>query len=69
MDTKTLFWLNVALITLLVLGLMVLWYFFMNEIVWALGWLLIFALVFGAGWLLGRYMGRRQHRKSPEVDV
>ncbi|MBQ2364757.1 MAG: hypothetical protein II288_04225 [Alistipes sp.] len=69
MDTKTLFWLNVALITLLVLGLMVLWHFFMNEIVWTLGWLLIFALIFGAGWLLGRHMGRRRQEKSPEVDV
>ena len=55
MGDKSLFWVYVACAALLVIGLMLLWYFYMDEIVRTMGWLLVFALVFGVGLLVGRY--------------
>ncbi len=37
----------------------VVWHFFRNEIIVGLGWLALFFIVFGVGWLFGRY-GRRK---------
>lgn len=36
----------------------VVWHFFRNEIIVGLGWLALFIIVFGVGWLLGRYTNR-----------
>lgn len=36
----------------------VVWHFFRNEIILGLGWLALFIIVFGVGWLLGRYTNR-----------
>ena len=36
----------------------VVWHFFRNEIIVGLGWMALFVIVFGVGWLVGRY-GRR----------
>ena len=44
---------------LAVVCLWLVWHFFSDQILWALGWLVVFGLVFGAGWVLGRF-GRRK---------
>ncbi|MBR2976308.1 MAG: hypothetical protein IKC57_05685 [Alistipes sp.] len=33
----------------------VVWHFFRNEIIVGLGWMALFVIVFGVGWLVGRY--------------
>lgn len=59
MDKTTRFWIYVSIALVVIVGVMLVWRLFMNEIIWNLGWLLVFALLFGAGWLTGRYVGRR----------
>jgi hypothetical protein len=31
------------------------WHFFRNEIIVGLGWVSLFVVVYGVGWLMGRY--------------
>lgn len=31
------------------------WHFFRNEIIVGLGWVSLFVIVYGVGWLMGRY--------------
>ncbi len=59
MDKTTRFWIYVSIALVVIVGVMLVWRLFMDEIIWNLGWLLVFALLFGAGWLTGRYIGRR----------
>ncbi|MBR5205738.1 MAG: hypothetical protein IKW52_01060 [Alistipes sp.] len=33
----------------------VVWHFFRNEIIVGLGWVSLFVIVYGVGWLSGRY--------------
>lgn len=66
MDNTTRFWIYISIALVVVVGLMLVWRLFMNEIIWNLGWLLVFALLFGAGWLTGRYMRRT---KPPKDDA
>lgn len=63
------FWIYVIIIALLVIGLMLLWHFYMNEIVWTLGWLLVFALIFGAGIVVGRYSRRFSKREDENKEI
>ena len=66
MDGTTRFWIYVSIALVVIVGVMLVWRLFMNEIIWNLGWLLVFALLFGAGWLAGRYVGRH---KPPKDDA
>ena len=59
MDSKKLFWLYLGGVVLAVVCLWLVWHFFSDQILWASGWLVVFGLVFGAGWVLGRF-GRRK---------
>lgn len=66
MDGTTRFWIYVSIALVVIVGVMLVWRLFMNEIIWNLGWLLVFALLFGAGWLTGRYVG---NHKPPKDDT
>ena len=65
MDDKGKFGGYVVLAAVVVIGLMLLWHLYMDEIIRTLGWLLVFAIVFGAGVVLGRY-SRRFRRSNDE---
>ncbi len=46
---------------ILAVGCLVLvWHFFRDQIVVGLGWTALFALVFGAGWVIGRFSRRKR---------
>ena len=59
MDKTTRFWIYVSIALVAIVGVMLLWRLFMDEIIWNFGWLFVFALFFGIGWLVGRYVGKR----------
>ncbi len=59
MDKTTRFWIYVSVALVVIVGVMLVWRLFMDEIIWNFGWLFLFALFFGIGWLTGRYVGKR----------
>lgn len=55
--TKTI--LSYVLIALIgVACVAVVWHYFKTQIILGLGWIALFILVFGAGWVAGRLSGR-----------
>lgn len=54
---KVLTYLLIAIVA--VVCLIVVWHYFQNQIILALGWVALFILVFGAGWVVGRLSARK----------
>ena len=53
MGKKVLIYLLVAVVVITSAALV--WHFFKDQVLMAFGWFAIFAIVFFAGWILGRY--------------
>ena len=47
--------------------LFVVWHFFKQQIITALGWLALLAVVFGAGWLMGRFSRRKAEAEEAKM--
>lgn len=56
MSKKVLIYLLTAVVVITSVALI--WHFFKDQVLMAFGWFAIFAIVFAAGWVLGRF-GRR----------
>lgn len=67
---KVLTYLLIAIVA--VVCLIVVWHYFQNQIILALGWVALFILVFGAGWVVGRLSARKSAKvesdKAVQVD-
>lgn len=53
MGKKILIYLLVAVVVITSVALV--WHFFKDQVLMAFGWFAIFAIVFAAGWVLGRF--------------
>ncbi|MBR6721220.1 MAG: hypothetical protein IKL63_03730 [Alistipes sp.] len=60
MSSKKLLFVYIISIILAVGCLVLVWHFFRDQIVVGLGWTALFALVFGAGWVIGRFSRRKR---------
>jgi hypothetical protein len=67
---KVLTYLLIAIVA--VVCLIVVWHYFQNQIILALGWVALFILVFGAGCVVGRLSARKAAKvesdKAVQVD-
>lgn len=67
---KVLTYLLIAIVA--VVCLIVVWHYFQNQIILALGWVALFILVFGTGWVVGRLSARKAAKvesdKAVQVD-
>lgn len=64
---KVLTYLLIAIVA--VVCLIVVWHYFQNQIILALGWVALFILVFGAGWVVGRLSARKTAKvESDKVE-
>ncbi len=61
MGKKILIYLLVAVVVITSAALV--WHFFKDQVLMAFGWFAIFAIVFVAGWVLGRF----GYRQKPQV--
>lgn len=67
MDSKKVFWLYLGGVVLAIVCLFVVWHFFKQQIITALGWLTLLAVVFGAGWLMGRFSRRKAEAEEAKM--
>lgn len=66
---RVLLYLLIAVVA--IVCLYVVWHYFQNQIILALGWVALFILVFGAGWVVGRLSARKskcEQSKPQQVD-
>lgn len=63
---KVLTYLLIAIVA--VVCLIVVWHYFQNQIILALGWVALFILVFGAGWVVGR-LSARKATKAEKIEA
>ena len=61
MSKKVLIYLLTAVVVITSVALI--WHFFKDQVLMAFGWFAIFAIVFAAGWVLGRF----GHRPKPQI--
>lgn len=66
MERKQRFWIYVAVVTALVVVSILLWHYYMDQIIRTLGWILVFVLVFGAGVVFGWVGCRRTLQNKDE---
>lgn len=64
---KVLTYLLIAIVA--VVCLIVVWHYFQNQIILALGWVALFILVFGAGWVVGRLSARKATKVESDKVV
>lgn len=64
---KVLTYLLIAIVA--VVCLIVVWHYFQNQIILALGWVALFILVFGAGWVVGRLSARKTTKVESDKPV
>jgi Flp pilus assembly protein TadB len=64
---KVLTYLLIAIVA--VVCLIVVWHYFQNQIILALGWVALFILVFGAGWVVGRLSARKTAKVESDKPV
>lgn len=64
---KVLTYLLIAIVA--VVCLIVVWHYFQNQIILALGWVALFILVFGAGWVVGRLSARKTAKVESDKVV
>lgn len=67
MDSKKVFWLYLGGVVLAIVCLFVVWHFFKQQIITALGWLALLAVVFAAGWLMGRFSRRKAEAEEAKM--
>ncbi len=67
MDSKKVFWLYLGGVFLAIVCFYVVWHFFKEEIMTALGWLALMGIIFGAGWLMGRFSRRKAEAKESKA--
>lgn len=67
MGSKKVFWLYLGGVVLAIVCLFVVWHFFKQQIITALGWLALLAVVFGAGWLMGRFSRRKAEAEEAKM--
>ena len=67
MDSKKVFWLYLGGVVLAIVCRFVVWHFFKQQIITALGWLALLAVVFGAGWLMGRFSRRKAEAEEAKM--
>lgn len=46
----------------------VVWHYFRNQIILGLGWVALFALVFGAGVIVGQLSARKASATKPQIE-
>ena len=46
----------------------VVWHYFRNQIILGLGWVALFALVFGAGVIVGRLSALKASATKPQIE-
>ena len=59
-------YLLIAIIAVLCIG--VVWYYFKTQIILGLGWVALFILVFGAGWITGRLHCRKASAERKKIE-
>lgn len=59
-------YLLIAIIAVLCIG--VVWHYFKTQIILGLGWLALFVLVFGAGWITGRLQCRKASAERKKIE-
>lgn len=59
-------YLLIAIIAVLCIG--VVWYYFKTQIILGLGWVALFVLVFGAGWITGRLQCRKASAERKKIE-
>ena len=59
--------LYVLLIIIAMIALVVVWHYFSNQIILGLGWVALFVLIFGMGFVLGRMSARNAKNSDNQI--
>lgn len=60
--------LYVLIAIVVMVALVVVWYYFSRQIIFGLGWVALFVLVFGAGFIVGRMSARKSKSGNFEIE-